>query len=178
MTKAVNAGIGVSMKIIFLCMTLIGLLVLQACGGGAVDGSTVARPQKTAIVEFAVSAADATSIVKGVTMVVRLPPGVTVSTEAGSTIINAAVLQGVNSFQILTSNYLVADNEVRIPAINISNTIENIVFARLTCNVVSGQTLMESQFTSLVPVLFDPSGAGGQDLKNSVNPKISVTFGY
>jgi hypothetical protein len=158
------------------------VIFLQACGGGG-STSVVPRTQKTATVEFAVSTTntDASAVTKGVTMVVRLPAGVSVTTdEPGSTLITKALV-GVNNFWIPAPTYTAANNEITIDAPNVSNTNANVVFARLTCEVIPGNTLDAAQFSAIMPTVFDPRGTGGSDLKlvtPPVLPKISATFGY
>lgn len=170
------------MRKIFSSISLIALLLsLQACGGGG-NAGVVPLVQKTAIVEFAVSTTntDASAVAKGVTMVVRLPAGVTVTTDPGSTTISG-VLVGANNFSVLFPTYVAANNEVTIDATNVSNATANVVFARLTCDVKPGYTLTAAEFSSIIPTVFEPTGPGGSDLtllSPSVLPKISATFGY
>lgn len=170
------------MRKIFSSISLIALLLsLQACGGGG-DAGVVPLVQKTAIVEFAVSTTntDASAVAKGVTMVVRLPAGVTVTTDPGSTTISGVPV-GTNNFSVLFPTYVAANNEVTINATNVNNTSANVIFARLTCDVKPGYTLTAEQFSSIVPDVYEPVGPGGADLA-LVNPpvlsKISATFGY
>jgi len=164
----------------FTVITL--LLSLQACGGGG-DATVVPRAQKTALVEFAASTTntDPSGVIKGVTMVAKLPAGVTVTPDApgGTTISNA--LTGVNNFLISFPTYVAANNEVTFYATNVSNSTANVVYARLTCDVKPGNTLTAEQFSSIIPSVYEPVGPGGSDL-TLVNPpvisKISATFGY
>lgn len=161
---------------------IILLLFLQACGGGGGD-SVVSRAQKTAIVEFAVATTntDAKAVTRGVSMVVRLPDGIAVATDPGSTTINGALVGSNNFLMYPPPTYVVANNEVTIYATNVSNTTANVVFARLMCDVKPEYTLSAAQFSSIAPTVFEPIGPGGSDLKlvsPPVLPKISVTFGY
>jgi hypothetical protein len=113
-------------------------------------------------------------------MVVKLPAGVTVATDPGSTSISGAIA-GVNNFLISFPTYVAATNEVTFYATNVSNTAANVVFARLTCDVKPGYTLTPAEFSSIIPTVFEPTGPGGSDLtlvNPPVLPKISATFGY
>jgi hypothetical protein len=171
------------MRKIWSGISLIALFIfLQACGGGGGE-SVVPRAQKTAIVEFAAATTntDASARTEGVTMAVRLPEGVTVATDQGSSTTISGALVGVNNFQISFPTYVSATNEVTFYATNVSNTATNVVFGRLTCDVKPGYTLSAVQFSSITPTVFEPIGPGGSDLKRvspPVLPKISVTFGY
>jgi hypothetical protein len=114
-------------------------------------------------------------------MSVRLPEGVTVATDQGSSTTISGALVGVNNFLISFPTYVSATNEVTFYATNVSNTATNVVFGRLTCDVKPGYTLSAVQFSSITPTVFEPIGPGGSDLKRvspPVLPKISVTFGY
>ncbi|HIJ89159.1 MAG TPA: hypothetical protein HPP97_16000 [Desulfuromonadales bacterium] len=159
------------------------LVFLQACGGGGGE-SVVPSAQKTAMVEFAVSTPNtaASALTEGVTMVAKLPAGVTVATDtAGGTTISKA-LTGVNNFLVYPApTYVAANNEVTIYATNVSNAERNVVFARLICDVKPGSTLTAAQFSSITPTKFEPIGPGGSDLtliNPPVVPKITATFGY
>lgn len=171
------------MRKICSSISLIALLtILQACGGGGGE-SVVPRAQKTAVVEFAAATTntDASARTEGVTMVVRLPEGVTVATDQGSSTTISGALVGVNNFLISFPTYVSATNDVTFYATNVSNSAANVVFARLTCDVKPGYTLSAAQFSSITPTVFEPIGPGGSDLKQvspPVLPKISVTFGY
>ncbi|MDD2735490.1 MAG: hypothetical protein PHF56_16265 [Desulfuromonadaceae bacterium] len=157
-------------------------IFLQACGGGGGE-SVVPRAQKTAIVEFATftTNTNANALTEGVTMSARLPEGVTVATDQGSSITISGALVGVHNFLISFPTYASATNEVTFYATNVSNTAANVVFARLICDVKPGYTLSAAQFSSITPTVFEPIGPGGSDLKQvspPVLPNISVTFGY
>jgi hypothetical protein len=171
------------MRKIYSSITLsIFLLFLQGCGGEGGE-SVVPRAQKTALVEFAVSTdnTNANALTEGVTMVVRLPDGLSVATDPGSATISGALV-GSNNFLIYPPpTYGVANNQVTIYATNVSNTSANVVFARLTCDVKPGYMLTAAQFSSIIPTIFEPIGPGGSDLTKvtpPVLPKISATFGY
>jgi len=164
------------MKKICVCaVTFLIPLVLQACGGGGSAG-VVSQEQKTATVVFATTTSDATVKLRGISVVATLPDGVTVATKAGTDEISSGALQGVG--QVATGTYSAATRQISIVNMPTGNDLAIGPFARVICDVTPGKTLQESQFASIVPLDFQPTGPQGIDLTLTVTPKISVSFGY
>jgi len=159
-------------------MTVIATLMLvQGCGGG---GDAAPPVQKTATVGFATSSEDANAPLRGVFITAVLPAGVTVATIPGSSEVSSTALKGAatGSGQFVLGTYSAPIRKVKISAANFSGVGP---FASLICDVIPGNTLNESQFTSIVPLEFQATGPGGIDLTTAtppVVPRISVTFGF
>jgi len=131
------------------------LVFLQACGGGGT--ASVPQVQKTANVVFATSTVDsANTHLRSVYIEAVLPEGVSVATNPGSTEIKSGVLVGVGTTagQVFFGTYSAAIRKVKIPAISVSSADMSIgPFASLACDVMPGNTLNTSQFSSIVPTL-------------------------
>ena len=154
------------------------LLMLQACGSGGGSSGVVPQAQKTATLSFETAIKDQSVTVqlRGISIAVALPEGVTVATSPGTNEITSAVLKGKN--QVATGTYVSATRTVTI--VNMPNGADLPIgqFASLVCDIVPGKTFTDSQFTSIVPTDFQPTGPGGADLTQSVASRITVSFGH
>lgn len=156
---------------ILLIAVLISTAFLTGCGGGGGAGNL---PQKSAEMTFKTTSTDSTVRISGVFIAVTLPAGVTVATDPGSNQISASSLQGIGLQAFGT--YSAPIRKVKIATL--PGSIPLGPYARLNCAVVPGVTLSENDFTSIVPIDFQPAGPGGIDLRNIVQSSISVVFGY
>jgi hypothetical protein len=139
--------------------------------------------QKIATVGFATSSADVNAPLTGVFITAVLPAGVTVATIPGSSEISSTALKGAatGSGQLVLGTYSAPIRKVKITVASAGTDMAIGPFASLICDVIPGNTLNESQFTSIVPLEFQATGPGGIDLTTAtppVVPKISVTFGF
>jgi hypothetical protein len=164
----------------FMRKTVLAMAVLlvsvlwSGCGGGGGGGGTPA--QKSAEVTFSTASPNPGVQIKGIFIAVILPEGVTVDTEPGSNQIRASALQGAGNGGQVFGTYSAPIRKVKIGSIS-TGTITLGPYARLNCDVLPGYTLTESQFTSIVPVDFQPTGPNGAAL-NDVSSSLSVVFGH
>lgn len=156
---------------ILLIASLLSSALWSGCGGGG-GGSNL--PQKSAEMTLSTTSANQSLQLSGVFIALTLPAGTTVETEPGSNQISAASLQGIG-VQVFGS-YSAPIRKVKIGTL--PGTIPLGPYARLNCAVQPGVTLGEGDFTSIVPLDFQPTGPGGSDLTGVVQSSISVVFGY
>lgn len=156
---------------ILLIAALFSSALWGGCGGGG--GGTGNLPQKSAEVTFSTTSTDPSVQISGVFIAVTLPAGVTVATEPGSNQISASSLQGVG-FQAFGS-YSAPIRKVKIGTLP-GTPIPPGPYARLNCAVQQGFTFNDP--ASVITLDFQPTGAGGIDLKNIVQSSISVVPGF
>lgn len=160
-------------KTILVMAALLASALLTGCGGG---GGSSPKTQKSAEITFSTTSTNPAVQIKGIFIAVVLPEGVTVATEPGSNQISASALQGAGNGGQVFGTYSAPIRKVKIGSIT-SGTIALGPYARLSCDVLPGFTLTENQFTSIVPVDFQPTGSNGVNL-NEVSSSLSVLFGY
>lgn len=173
---------------LFSLLSLVGLMQITGCGSGS-GGGAIAT-EKTAVVSFSVMSTSRLPFrIEGVQLSALLPSGVTVVTDPASNKITSGSLVGgsTTANALVFGSYSAPIQKVKIDVAQVNPGFGPGEFARLTCNVVPGTTLTESDFVNK----FAPSFAFKATYYDSVAgqnvdlypgklqaPTIKVTFTY